>query len=87
MILEGNLHRLLFDKSMQARQLNVVEPHGILLVRAGPSNKEGKIYVFRLSQIEALTETKSRFDVKEHRLERSRGTHLYAISRPGRLYT
>ncbi|KAK9752078.1 CNH domain [Popillia japonica] len=80
---EGNLHRLLFDKSIQARQVNVVEPHGILLIRAGPSSKEGKIYVFRLSQIEAMTETKSRFDVKEHRLERSRGTHLYAISRPG----
>ncbi|XP_049821518.1 GTPase-activating Rap/Ran-GAP domain-like protein 3 isoform X2 [Aethina tumida] len=80
---DGNSHRLIFDKSLQARQLNVVEPHGILLLRGGHSSKEGKIYVFRLSQIESAAEPRSRLDVKDHRLERTRGTNLYAISRPG----
>ncbi|CAH1967345.1 unnamed protein product [Acanthoscelides obtectus] len=80
---DGNTHRLIFDKTLQVRQISVVEPHGILLLRAGAVNKEGKIYVFRLSQIETMTEPKSRMDVKEHRLEKTRGVHLYALSRPG----
>ncbi|VEN60453.1 unnamed protein product, partial [Callosobruchus maculatus] len=80
---DGNTHRLIFDKTLQVRQVSVVEPHGILLLKAGAVNKEGKIYVFRLSQIEAMSEPKSRMDVKEHRLEKTRGVHLYALSRPG----
>nr|XP_022919615.1 GTPase-activating Rap/Ran-GAP domain-like protein 3 isoform X2 [Onthophagus taurus]XP_022919616.1 GTPase-activating Rap/Ran-GAP domain-like protein 3 isoform X2 [Onthophagus taurus] len=80
---EGNLHRLIFDKTIQPRQINVIEAHGIVLIRVGQSGKEGKIYVFRLNQIERINETKTKFEVKEHRLERSRGTHLYAISKTG----
>ncbi|EEZ97268.2 GTPase-activating Rap/Ran-GAP domain-like protein 3 isoform X1 [Tribolium castaneum] len=80
---DGSSHRQVFDRSLQVKQLNVVEPHGILLLRGGHSNKEGKIYVFRLSQIETLSEPKCRLDIKDHRLERTRGVHLYAISRPG----
>ncbi|XP_065169391.1 GTPase-activating Rap/Ran-GAP domain-like protein 3 isoform X3 [Atheta coriaria] len=80
---DGNTHRLLIDKTLQVRQVSVVEPHGILLLRAGASNREGKIYVFRLSQLELITEPKTRMDLKEHRLERTRGTHLYALSRTG----
>lgn len=83
-VTDGSSHRLIFDKSLQARQLNVVEPHGILLLRGGHSNKEGKVYVFRLSQIESLGDARSRLDVKDHRMERTRGTNLYAISRPGK---
>ncbi|XP_017784573.1 PREDICTED: GTPase-activating Rap/Ran-GAP domain-like protein 3 isoform X2 [Nicrophorus vespilloides] len=80
---DGNSHRLLFDKTLQVRQVNVVEPHGILLLRAGQSNKESKVYVFRLSQLEIIFEPMSRIDVKDHRLERTRGAHLYSLSRPG----
>ncbi|XP_060525674.1 GTPase-activating Rap/Ran-GAP domain-like protein 3 isoform X2 [Cylas formicarius] len=80
---DGNSHRPIFDKSLQIRQLNVVEPHGILLLRAGSSSKECKIYVFRLSQIEAITDPKTRLEVKEHRMERTRGVHLYGLSRSG----
>lgn len=39
--------------------------------------------MFRLSQIETLSEPRGRLDIKEHRLERTRGTNLYSISRPG----
>lgn len=80
---DGNSHRLIFDKTLQAKQVHVVEHHGIMLLRAGQSNKEGKIYVVRLSQLDEITEPLSRFDLKSHRMERTRGTHLYSISRPG----
>ncbi|CAG9823734.1 unnamed protein product [Phaedon cochleariae] len=80
---DGSSHRLIFDKTLSVRQLSVVEPHGIFLMRAGQSNKEGKIYVFRLSQIECIQDPLSRLETKEHRLERTRGTNLYAISRAG----
>lgn len=86
-ISDGSSHRLIFDRSLQVKQLNVVEPHGIMLLRGGHSNKEGKIYVFRLSQIESLNEPRCRLDIKDHRLERTRGTNLYAISRPGKTKT
>ncbi|XP_019761709.1 GTPase-activating Rap/Ran-GAP domain-like protein 3 isoform X2 [Dendroctonus ponderosae] len=80
---DGTSHRQIFDKSLQVRQLNVVEPHGIILLRAGSAHKDCKIYVFRLSQIEMTTEIFTRIDVKEHRMERTRGAHLYSISRAG----
>lgn len=31
---EGASHRMIFDKTMQVKQLSVVEAHGILLLRA-----------------------------------------------------
>ncbi|XP_044729262.1 GTPase-activating Rap/Ran-GAP domain-like protein 3 [Chrysoperla carnea] len=88
---DGNSHRLIFDRTMVARQINVVEAHGVLLLRiGGPSSRDSKhiIYVFRLSELEippcSLQSTpKSRWHCKDRRLERTRGCHLYAISRPG----
>ncbi|KAK5649770.1 hypothetical protein RI129_000799 [Pyrocoelia pectoralis] len=80
---DGISHKMIFDRSLQVRQLNVVEPHGIMLLRAGNSNREGKVYVFRLSQIESITDCRSRYEIKEHRMEKTRGTHLYALSRTG----
>ncbi|XP_031357939.1 GTPase-activating Rap/Ran-GAP domain-like protein 3 isoform X2 [Photinus pyralis] len=80
---DGLSHRMIFDRTLQVRQLSVVEPHGIMLIRAGNSNREGKVYVFRLSQIDAIVECRSRYEIKEHRLEKTRGTHLYALSRTG----
>lgn len=81
---DGSSHRLIFDKSMAAKQINVVEPHGIMLLRGGQTNKEGKVYVFRLSQLEQINEALTRFDLKEHRLDKTRGAHLYSVSRPGK---
>lgn len=84
-VTDGSSHRMIFDRTLQVRQLNVVEPHGIVLLRGGHSSREGKVYVFRLSQLETITEPRSRYEIKEHRLERSRGAHLYALSRPGKI--
>ncbi|XP_025830700.1 GTPase-activating Rap/Ran-GAP domain-like protein 3 isoform X2 [Agrilus planipennis] len=79
---DGSSHRLVFDKTLQVKQMSVVESHGIVLLRIGPT-KEGKIYVYRLSYLSAIVEPKARLDLKDHRLEKTKGTHLYAISRPG----
>lgn len=80
---DGVSHRLVLDKTLQVRQIDVVEHHGILLLRGRQSNKEFKVYVFRLSQLEASSEPLSRCDLKDHRMEKTRGAHLHSISRPG----
>ncbi|XP_014215307.1 GTPase-activating Rap/Ran-GAP domain-like protein 3 [Copidosoma floridanum] len=130
-------HRLLFDKSVQIKQLNVVEQHGILLFRAGDKGKDCNVHVFRLSELEADAATtinnhnnhnnhnnnnnnnnsassvignsegqeedeedeedesppdsartrrpsvRTRAQTKQRRLERTKGCHLYCLTRPG----
>lgn len=44
-------HKLLFDKSVQVKQLDVIEQHGILLFRAGDKGKESNVHVYRLSEL------------------------------------
>ncbi|XP_067000028.2 GTPase-activating Rap/Ran-GAP domain-like protein 3 [Anabrus simplex] len=79
-------HRLVFDKTVLVKQLNVVEAHGILLIRAD-KGRDSKIHVFRLSDFDGEYNSdhcaRGRQDLKENRLERTRGCHMYAISRPG----
>ncbi|XP_014295743.1 GTPase-activating Rap/Ran-GAP domain-like protein 3 isoform X3 [Microplitis demolitor] len=48
---DGLPDSLLFDKSVQIKQLNVVEQHGILLFRTGDKGKESNVYVYRLSEL------------------------------------
>ncbi|PSN34173.1 GTPase-activating Rap/Ran-GAP domain-like protein 3 [Blattella germanica] len=83
---ESMSHRLVFDKTVAVKQLHVVEAHGILLFRAD-KGRDSKIHVFRLSDFDGEFSTEAsargRQDLKEHRLERTRGCHMYAISRPG----
>lgn len=50
---DGLSHRLIFDESVQIKQLDVVEQHGILLFRAGDKGKESSVYVFRLREFES----------------------------------
>ncbi|XP_054016095.1 GTPase-activating Rap/Ran-GAP domain-like protein 3 isoform X1 [Hylaeus anthracinus] len=52
-LIEDSLsHRLIFDESVQIKQLNVVEQHGILLFRAVDKGRESNVYVFRLREFE-----------------------------------
>lgn len=44
---------MIFDESVQIKQLDVVEQHGILLFRAGDKGKESSVYVFRLREFES----------------------------------
>ena len=52
-----------------------------------PPGRDNKLmHVFRLSDFEgdgAASLPLGRSELKEHRLERTRGCHLYAVSRPG----
>ncbi|OAD56430.1 GTPase-activating Rap/Ran-GAP domain-like protein 3 [Eufriesea mexicana] len=82
-LIEDSLsHRLIFDESVQIKQLDVVEQHGILLFRTGDKGKESNVYVFRLSEFEN-TSNRGRAHIKERRLPRTRGCHLYTITMPG----
>ncbi|XP_050432904.1 GTPase-activating Rap/Ran-GAP domain-like protein 3 [Adelges cooleyi] len=84
LIEDGVSQRQIFDKVIQANQLNVVEAHGILLFRA-EKGRDSKIYVFRLSEFEAdaQREVKNKLDIKDHKLERTRGCSMYAVSKQG----
>ncbi|CAL4225609.1 unnamed protein product, partial [Meganyctiphanes norvegica] len=87
-VTEGVAHRPVFDKSVQAKQLSVVEAHGILLLRAD-KGRESKVHVFRLSDFEGDVglawdeRIRGRSELKEHRLERTKGCTQYATSRAG----
>ena len=111
---DGISNRLLFDKTVQIKQLDIVEQHGILLFRAGDKGKESNVHVFRLSELEGdplanmylndneeeeddlenfhLSSTgptlkalaaRNRSHIKERKLDRTRGSNLYSITRPG----
>ncbi|XP_034235197.1 GTPase-activating Rap/Ran-GAP domain-like protein 3 isoform X2 [Thrips palmi] len=88
----GLSQRTIMDKTVIVRQLHVVEAHGILLFRTDKMGRDNKLmHVFRLSDFEQgeqgaappLQLPLGRSEIKEHRLERTRGCHLYAVSRPG----
>ncbi|XP_078039328.1 GTPase-activating Rap/Ran-GAP domain-like protein 3 isoform X1 [Augochlora pura] len=52
-LIEDSLsHRMIFDESVQIKQLDVVEQHGILLFRTGDKGKDSNVYVFRLREFE-----------------------------------
>ncbi|XP_071802131.1 GTPase-activating Rap/Ran-GAP domain-like protein 3 isoform X2 [Asterias amurensis] len=82
---EGLPPRLLFDRTVNTKQLSVVEAHDLLIFRAD-KGKESRVYVFRLTDFEGepneLT-VRAKTDCKDHKLERTKGCHLYALSRPG----
>lgn len=82
---EGMTHRLIFDKTLPVKQLSVVEAHGILLLRA-EKGRDSRIHVFRLSDFEGEQNesiVRGKNDVKDHKIERTKGCHLYALSKPG----
>ncbi|XP_022255990.1 GTPase-activating Rap/Ran-GAP domain-like protein 3, partial [Limulus polyphemus] len=82
---EGVIHRPIFDRTVQIKQVNVVEEHGILIFRAD-KGKDSRIYVFSLSDFDSETResggVRNKSDLRDHRLEKTKGCHLYAISRP-----
>ncbi|CAN8019583.1 unnamed protein product, partial [Ixodes persulcatus] len=85
LIEEGLTHRLIFDKTVQVKQISVVEAHGILLFRTD-RGRDSRVHVFRLTDFEGDATNalvRSRPDLREHKLERTKGCHLYALSRPG----
>lgn len=68
---------MIFDKSVQIKQLTVVEAHGILLVRTD-RGRDSRMHVFRLSSFESDAcgsepAAFSRQHLKDQRLERTKG--------------
>uniref|UniRef100_A0A8C3ECK4 GTPase-activating Rap/Ran-GAP domain-like protein 3 n=1 Tax=Corvus moneduloides TaxID=1196302 RepID=A0A8C3ECK4_CORMO len=72
-----------FDKTLQIKQMNVLEALDLLIARTD-KGKESRILVFRLSAVQKDIETKkvirSKYDCRENKLERTKGCHLYAIN-------
>ncbi|XP_055707592.1 GTPase-activating Rap/Ran-GAP domain-like protein 3 isoform X2 [Phlebotomus papatasi] len=83
LIKEDQSHQIVFDRTFSVRQLSVCEDYGIVLIRGGAAtHKDGhRIYVFQLIDFkEESIKCRTRMDVKAHRIEKTRGTHLYSIS-------
>ncbi|KAI1232246.1 GTPase-activating Rap/Ran-GAP domain-like protein 3, partial [Lamprotornis superbus] len=72
-----------FDKTLQIKQMNVLEALDLLIARTD-KGKDSRILVFRLNAIQKAIETKkiirSKYDCRENKLERTKGCHLYAIN-------
>ncbi|XP_055677387.1 GTPase-activating Rap/Ran-GAP domain-like protein 3 isoform X3 [Lutzomyia longipalpis] len=83
LIKEDQSHQIVFDRTFTVRQLSVCEDYGIVLIRGGAAtHKDGhRIYVFQLTDFkDENIKCRARMDVKTHRIEKTRGTHLYSIS-------
>ncbi|NXU53089.1 GARL3 protein, partial [Turnix velox] len=73
-----------FDKTLQIKQMHVLEALDLLIARTDKGRKDSRILVFRLSTVQKDIETKqiirSKYDCRENKLERTKGCHLYAIN-------
>ncbi|XP_064891371.1 GTPase-activating Rap/Ran-GAP domain-like protein 3 isoform X9 [Columba livia] len=72
-----------FDKTLQIKQMHVLEALDLLIARTD-KGKDSRLLVFRLSAVKKYIETKqmirSKHDCRENKLERTKGCHLYAIN-------
>ena len=54
------------------------------VVVASIAGRDSKVHVFRLSDFERENgEPRGKNEIRDHRLEKTKGCHLYALSRPG----
>ncbi|XP_073414714.1 GTPase-activating Rap/Ran-GAP domain-like protein 3 isoform X3 [Dendrobates tinctorius] len=72
-----------FDRSLQIRQMHVLESLDLLITRAD-KGKDARLYVFRLSAIRKDLEDnqvpRNKYECRENKLEKTKGCHLYAIN-------
>ncbi|XP_061459772.1 GTPase-activating Rap/Ran-GAP domain-like protein 3 isoform X3 [Rhineura floridana] len=71
-----------FDKTLQIKQMHVLETLDLLIARAD-KGKDARLLVFRLKAVRKGTEAKqarSKCDCRENKLEKTKGCHLYAIN-------
>ncbi|XP_062409604.1 GTPase-activating Rap/Ran-GAP domain-like protein 3 isoform X5 [Sardina pilchardus] len=74
-----------FDKSMSVKQIHVLEPQDLLIIRADKGVwKDARLYVFRLSVLRRGLEerqlVRGKCDCRENKLEKTKGCHLYSIN-------
>lgn len=77
---------MVFDKTFCVRQMSVIEDHGIMLIRGGNTTHKDicRIYVFRLNEFRDETiKVRSRSDLKDRRIEKTRGCQQFSISKGG----
>ncbi|XP_076091518.1 GTPase-activating Rap/Ran-GAP domain-like protein 3 isoform X2 [Mytilus galloprovincialis] len=82
---DGVQPRFLFDKSVSVKQLDVVEELELVLLRTD-KGRDGKVAVFRLTDFEGEkneTFVRGRIDCRDHKIEKTKGCHVYALSRSG----
>lgn len=85
-VIQGKKHRHIFDKSVVAKQISVVETFGLFLFRVdkGKEFHSSKLYVFKLTDFEEESEEpKTRAFCRNHRVGKSKGCHLFAVSQSG----
>ncbi|CAH2316636.1 GTPase-activating Rap Ran-GAP domain 3 [Pelobates cultripes] len=72
-----------FDKTMQVKQIHILENLDLLIARAD-KGKDARLYVFRLSSIRKGLEDKqvmkTKYECRDNKLEKTKGCHLYAIN-------
>ncbi|XP_052525378.1 GTPase-activating Rap/Ran-GAP domain-like protein 3 isoform X10 [Tympanuchus pallidicinctus] len=80
---DGQTAVQVFDKTLQIKQMHVLEALDYLIARTD-KGKDSRLLVFRLSSVQKDIETKqvirSKYDCRENKLERTKGCHLYAIN-------
>ncbi|NXX97613.1 GARL3 protein, partial [Centropus bengalensis] len=79
---DGQASVQVFDKTLQIKQMHVLEALDLLITRTD-KGKDSRLLVFRLSALQKDIETKkirSKYDCRENKLERTKGCHLYAIN-------
>ncbi|KAM5145388.1 GTPase-activating Rap/Ran-GAP domain-like protein 3 [Mantella aurantiaca] len=80
---DGQPEIAVFDKTLQIKQMHVLEMVDLLLTRVD-KGKDARLYVFRLSAIRKGLEDKqiprSKYECRENKLEKTKGCHLYAIN-------
>uniref|UniRef100_A0A803Y9D2 GTPase activating Rap/RanGAP domain like 3 n=1 Tax=Meleagris gallopavo TaxID=9103 RepID=A0A803Y9D2_MELGA len=80
---DGQTTVQVFDKTLQIKQMHVLEALDYLVARTD-KGKDSRLLVFRLSSVQKDIETKqvirSKYDCRENKLERTKGCHLYAIN-------
>ncbi|XP_048586836.1 GTPase-activating Rap/Ran-GAP domain-like protein 3 isoform X2 [Nematostella vectensis] len=84
LVQEGKSMRQLFDRSVICQQLYVLEAYGLLLFRVEKSKEfhNPRVCVFKLSDLEEDEDVVfTREDCKKHKLDRTKGCHLFAALR------
>ncbi|NWU98044.1 GARL3 protein, partial [Upupa epops] len=80
---DGQRSVQVFDKTLQIKQMHVLETLDLLIARTD-KGKDSRLLVFRLSAVQKDIETKqiirSKYHCRENKLERTKGCHLYAIN-------
>lgn len=80
---DGQPEIAVFDKTLQIKQMHVLEMLDLLLTRVD-KGKDARLYVFRLSTIRKGLEDKqiprNKYECRENKLEKTKGCHLYAIN-------